>query len=227
MAEDSQKATRFGLRYEDMSEEELEYYREFWQEPAPDPQFLITDHSSAQARVRMLTGLSFTLLLVGLLASSPALTTGVLWWGLPGLVLTALALLLLVLVRRRYFAWLRPDGEAPLPRAKSRWFWLAHSLFLAGLLAAVWGSVGVPALNAELDDNLRRNYVMLWQESGMFLILLSALAYGLVALSAYSTEDTDESIIRPTDFAEKLEEKDRARGRRPDSFYDSDWLSGK
>lgn len=218
---------KYGLRFEDMSAEELEYYREFWQEPAPDPQFVVTESSSAEARVRMLTGLSFTVLLLGLLAAGAALLAGAIWWALPGLVVAGVGLVVLLLARRRYFRWLRPDGAAPLPRPKSRWFWVGHVLVAVGLLAAVAGSTLVPEMYAGVDENLRRNYVLVWQESGMFLALLGALAYGIVALSAYSKEDLDESIIRPTDYAEKQLEKDLARGRKDDDFYDSSWLSGR
>ena len=227
MADESVPKGKYGLRYEDMTEEELEYYREFWQEPAPDPQFVVTSHSSATARVRMLTGLSFTVLLLGLLAALTPLILGHLWWALPGLAVAVLALVVLLLTRRRYFRWLRPDGEAPLPRPTSRWLWLPHLMTLVGVLAAVAGSTVVPEIYADAEDTLRRNYVLLWQESGMFLVLLGALAYGLITLSLYTAEDLDESIIRPTDYAEKQREKDRTRGRRDDDFYDSNWLSGR
>lgn len=227
MADDSARKGKYGLRFEDMTPEELDYYREFWQEPAPDPQFVVTNHSSAAARVRMLTGLSFTGLLIGLLVAFTPLFLGHLWWSLPGLVLAVLALVVLLLTRRRYFRWLRPDGERPLPRPKSRWLWLPHILTGVGLLTAVAGSTVVPEIYAEVEGTMRRNYILLWQESGMFLILIGALAYGLIALSLYTQDDTDERVIRPTNYAEKQREKDKARGRRDDDFYDSDWLSGR
>ena len=225
MKEHSEEKGRYGLRYQDMTPEELDYYREFWQEPAPDPQFVVTSQSAASARVRMLTGISFSLLLLGLLLALVPLTLSYPQWSLPGLALAALALISLLLTRRRYFSWLRPDGQMPLPRSTSRRLWLPHFLTAVGLLTAVAGSTAVPKIYAETEETLRRNYVLLWQESGMFLVLVGALTYGLVALSLYTAEDTDESILRPTDYAEKQRQKDR--GRKNEDFYDSSWLSGR
>lgn len=216
---------KYGLRYEDMSAEELEYYREFWQPPAPDPDYTTTEGTVYAARLRMLTGMLFILLLVCLFLAAVPWVLGQPLLSIPGAIATFVTLGCLILVRRRSFSWLRAPGQEPIRSPHSRWFIFAHTLLVLGILATLVSFTVIPVIYAQVDPVLRRNYVILWNEIGFFGLLLAALAYGITALAAYSPADDSEEIIRPTDFEEKYP------SRKDDDdfggFYDSDWLRGK
>ena len=58
---------RYGLRFENMSAEELEYYRPFWEEK-PDPDAVppeLIDHLKVRARRRLVNALSLIAVAVG------------------------------------------------------------------------------------------------------------------------------------------------------------------
>lgn len=224
---------KFGLRYSNMSEEELEYYREFWQEPERqegEPDYQIPQHTAVNARVRMATGLSFTLLLLGVLGSLIAFSFDNLLASVACGAVVAGALGLLIAVRRRLFASLRIPGQHPVQKnKKAKLFWIPHTLVMLGVIAGIISFTIIPEIYADAEPNLRRSYVLLWNEISMLGLLMGAVFYGVFALAVYTPEDPDDSIIRPTDYAEKQHEKDIARGRRrdDDDFYDSSWISGK
>lgn len=224
---------RFGLRFEDMSEQDRAYYSAFFQDPAPaegEPGYTVPAHRAVAARVRMYFGLSFTLFVVGLLCTLVPLFTGHLLLAGAGLLVVLVGLFLLIAVRRRRFASLRVPGQAPVAKnKKAKWFWFPHSLVLLGVASAIIAIAVVPYLFAPEDENLMRSHVAMWTEITLLLWLMAALFYGIFALAVYTPEDHDESIIRPTDYAERQLEKDLSRGikRGDDDFYDSSWISGR
>lgn len=233
MASESANSHKFGLRYEDMSESELEYYREFWQEPAPqagNAGYQLSAYETVKARVRMATGLSFTLMLFGILLTVVALIAeSLIFTVLCGLIVV-LALGLLVAVRRRLFKSLRVPGQAPIQKnKKAKLFWIPHLLVVAGVIAGVISYLVIPEIFAGAEPNLLRSHILMWNEISLLFLLGAALFYGLLILAIYTPEDTDDSIIRPTDYAERQMEKDIAKGRGKDDqdFYDSDWIRGR
>lgn len=220
-------ATKYGLRYEDLSDEDREFFRPFWQEPEPHPNFVVHDENLVRARVRMATGLSFTLVLVGILLTLALAASQLPLLAGASVVIAGLGLFGLVAVRRRLFAWLRVPGSPPPTRnKKARWFWLPHTIVIISVLCMVASFAVVPQFVTHLDELHQRAWSIFFAELGFFGLLVAALMYGLIALAAYSKHDDDERIMRPTDYAEQMLEKD-LRKRSGDDFYDSDWITGK
>lgn len=164
-----QRPSRYGRRIEDLSQDELAYYREFLPPgaaPAPEPA------EPADA-----------------VPQSP---------------------------------------DQPAPRRRNRWLWLPHSLAGAATLLAIGSFTLPPIIAPEADPDLLRNYAMLCLEVAFFLLVFAALLYGIFMLSRFTDhEDDDERLMRPTDYAEQLYEKDLERASNLSSHYDSDWISGK
>lgn len=114
----------------------------------------------------------------------------------------------------------------------SRWFWFPHTLTGLALITALASFTVVPAVYSDVSPELRRNYVIMWAELAFFFLLFAALLYGIFTLARFTDHDDedDDRLVRPTDYAERLYEKDIARAQKnlPDSgFYDSSWVSGK
>ena len=61
----------------------------------------------------------------------------------------------------------------------------------------------VPVLYANTGEDLRRNYTVMWAEIGMTALIFAGLAYGMLALAAYTQKDEDERVLRPTDYAQQ------------------------
>lgn len=122
---------------------------------------------------------------------------------------------------------------SPRPKTRNRWYWLPHSLTLLALALAVASFLLVPALTSHLDPNLQRNYAMMVAELAFFFLVFAALLYGIFALShlggGEAEDEADDRLMRPTDFAQQLYQKelDKARPGDPQDFYDSSWIQGK
>ncbi|ORC16510.1 MULTISPECIES: hypothetical protein [Rothia] len=123
----------------------------------------------------------------------------------------------------------RPTAQVKKPL--SRWFWLPHSLTLVAVLLGVASFLVIPHIYADAPHDLRRNYVIMWAELAFFFLLFAALLYGIFFLARFSDNDDedDNRLVRPTDFAERLYERDieRSGNKDPGDFYDSSWISGK
>lgn len=127
-----------------------------------------------------------------------------------------------------------PQVEPPRrskPRTKNRWYWAPHSFTVIAIILGFVSFLVIPEVYSDVSAELRRNYVILWAELAMFFLLLAALLYGIFALAAWSDHDDvdDDRLIRPTDYAEQIWEKEieQNRGKGPGDFYDSSWISGK
>lgn len=125
---------------------------------------------------------------------------------------------------------LEPPRRARI-RTKNRWYWLPHSFTAIAIILGLISFLVIPEAYSDVSAELRRNYVIMWAELAMFFLLLAALLYGIFALAAWSDHDDvdDDRLIRPTDYAEQLWEKEieQNRGKGPGDFYDSSWISGK
>lgn len=221
----------FGLRYEDMNEEEREYYREFWQEPKPragEVGYRLPEQDAVRARSRMATGLSFILLMLGILLTLISTVAGHTVLAILCSLIVVAGLGLLVAVRRRLFKSLRVKGQGPLTKnKKAKWLWLPHGIALTGVACAVVSLAVIPQVFAEAEPIVLRTHILIWNELTMLCLLVAALFYGLISLAIYTPEDYDESIVRPTDFAEQQIERDINRSKNKDDFYDSSWITGK
>ena len=72
-----------------------------------------------------------------------------------------------------------------------------------GVGAVIASFTVVPVLYANTGEDLRRNYTVMWAEIGMTALIFAGLAYGMLALAAYTQKDEDERVLRPTDYAER------------------------
>ena len=126
---------RYGLRFENMSAEELEYYRPFWEEK-PDPDAVppeLIDHLKVRARRRLVNALSLIAVAVGVTLTLSGMLSSALYLSFPGALAFGAGIFGWVAVRRRLFAWLRLPGESALKRGeRSRWWILPHVLAAAG-----------------------------------------------------------------------------------------------
>ncbi|MBM7052057.1 hypothetical protein [Rothia sp. ZJ1223] len=222
-----QPPRKYGLRFEELSAEDREFFRPFWEEPAPHPNFVVEEQRLVNARVRMATGLSFTLLMVSALVTALLALSGFFFTAGATAIAVGISLFLIIAVRRRLFKSLRlPGAPPPAKNAKARWFWLPHLLVIASVFSLITSFALVPTVFADPNPLVTRAWGIFFAELGMFGLLIAALAYGLIALAAFSPHDDDERIMRPTDFAEQLLERD-LRKSEGDDFYDSDWITGK
>ena len=107
-------------------------------------------------------------------------------------------------VRRRLFAVLRAPGEEAVQRGEhSRWWLLPHLITVFGVGAVIASLTVVPVLYANVGEDLRRNYTVMWAEIGMTALIFAGLTYGMLALAVYTQKDEDERVLRPTDYAER------------------------
>ena len=197
---------RYGLRFENMSAEELEYYRPFWEEK-PDPDAVppeLIDHLKVRARRRLVNALSLIAVAVGVTLTLSGMLSSALYLSLPGALAFGAGIFGWVAVRRRLFAWLRLPGESALKRGeRSRWWILPHVLAAAGTASILGCFSVVPMIYAHVDDTLRRNHIVMWGEIGTTLLIFAALIYGMMALGEYTQQDDDERVLRPTDYAQQ------------------------
>lgn len=143
---------RYGLRFENMSAEELEYYRPFWEEK-PDPDAVppeLIDHLKVRARRRLVNALSLIAVAVGVTLTLSGMLSSALYLSLPGALAFGAGIFGWVAVRRRLFAWLRLSGESALKRGeRSRWWILPHVLAAAGT-ASILGCFSVVPISPHM-----------------------------------------------------------------------------
>ena len=94
---------RYGLRFENMSAEELEYYRPFWEEK-PDPDAVppeLIDHLRVRARRRLVNALSLIAVAVGVTLTLSGMLSSALYLSFPGALAFGAGIFGWVAVRRR------------------------------------------------------------------------------------------------------------------------------
>ena len=174
----------------------------------------------ARAARRMGRGLSFTLIMLGLLTGL-ALVAMDMWFGwVVGAALAVLGVLGYVLVQTRALPVLR-GPDVPERRSWSK-LWLIPAALLVPGLACVGVAFVVPSwLGPSVPPELLDDYVLAFIVGGMTMIVGAGLGFGLVATARFTRPDDDDSPLRPTDYAQRLRERDRAEGP---PHYDSDWI---
>ena len=200
--------SRYGLRFDQMDPEELEYYRPFWDAPKNTREHTVPDEVSAvlavRARRRLLNMMGLMILAVGLAIAGAGLFASTLPATFAGTLLSLAGVGCWVAVRRRLFAVLRAPGEEAVQRGEhSRWWLLPHLITVFGVGAVIASFTVVPVLYANTGEDLRRNYTVMWAEIGMTALIFAGLTYGMLALAAYTQKDEDERVLRPTDYAER------------------------
>lgn len=200
--------SRYGLRFDQMDPEELEYYRPFWDISEDTEEHTVPDEVSAvlvvRARRRFLNVMGLIVLAVGLATAGAGLFVSALPAIIAGTLLSLVGVGCWVAVRRRLFSVLRAPGEETVQQGEhSRWWWLPHSITVFGVGAVIASFTIVPVLYANAGENLRRNYTIMWAEIGMTALIFAGLIYGMLALAVYTQKDEDERVLRPTDYAER------------------------
>jgi hypothetical protein len=180
------------------------------------------DHGSTaspQAARRMARGLSFTLVLLGLLLGGGLTTLGHAWGWVVGALLGLPGLAGFVVVQAQLHPALR-DASVPPLRSRSKLWLIPSALLLLGLLPLAGVFAVQPLLAGTAGAHLADEYVSVLVVSGMTLVVAAALGFGLVAMSAFTPVDDDDSPLRPTGYAERF----RRPARGPGDHYDSEWI---
>lgn len=178
--------------------------------------------ASPQATRRMGRGLSFTAILLGVLVGLGLLAGGSwLGWVVGGL-LVLVGLGGYVLVQTRALPAFRDPHEPPR-RAWSK-LWLIPAVLLVLGLGCFATAFVVPSwLGPVVDPDLLDDYVLAFVVGGMTLVVGAGLGFGLVAVARLTRPDDDDSPLRPTDYAQRVRERDRRENTG--GHYDSDWIT--
>lgn len=178
--------------------------------PAPAPPV------SPRAARRIARGLSFTLVLLGVLVGAGTTALGHPWGWTAGALLTVPGVAGLLGVQARLHPALRDSAAPPPP---SRLWLIPSALLLLGLapLAAVFAVE--PVLAGTARTELVDEYVGVLVVSGMTLVVAAGLGFGLVAMASFTRPDDDDSPLRPTGYAERLR-----RREDPRDHYDPEWI---
>ncbi|WP_317581470.1 hypothetical protein [Kocuria rhizophila] len=176
--------------------------------------------AAARAARRMGRGLSFTVIMLGVLAGLALVAMDV-WFGwVVGTVLVVLGALGYALVQTRALPVLQDPGE-PERRSWSK-LWLIPAVLLLPGFACLGMAFVVPSwLGPTVPADLLDDYVLAFIVGGMTMIVGAGLGFGLVATARFTRPDDDDSPLRPTDYAERLRERERPEGG---DYYDSDWI---
>lgn len=181
--------------------------------PAPAPTV------SPRAARRMARGISFTLVLLGLLLGGGLAALGRPWGWAVGAVLVLPALVGFVGVQAQLHPALRDASVLPL-RSRSRLWLIPAGLLLLGTIPLAGVFAVQPLLAGTARADLIGEYVSVLVVSGMTLVVASGLGFGLVAMTSFTPLDDDDSPLRPTGYAERL----RKPGHPSGDHYDSEWI---
>lgn len=176
--------------------------------------------TATRAARRMGRGLSFTVIMLGLLAGL-ALVAMDLWFGwVLGAILVVLGVLGYALVQTRALPVFQDPGE-PERRSWSK-LWLIPAVLLVPGFACLGMAFLVPSwLGSSVPADLLDDYVLAFIVGGMTMVVGAGLGFGLVATARFTRPDDDDSPLRPTDYADRLRERERGTGG---THYDSDWI---
>ncbi|RLY94202.1 hypothetical protein EAE32_03025 [Kocuria tytonicola] len=183
--------------------------------PAPSPQ---ERTATTRAARRMGRGLSFTVILLGLLVGLGLVAADV-WFGwVLGVVLVVLGVLGYAVVQTGAL----PVFQDPGGTARRSWskLWLIPAALLVPGLACLGMAFVVPSwLGPRVPAELLDDYILAFVVGGMTMVVGAGLGFGLVATARFTRPDDDDSPLRPTDYAERLREREDGG-----DYYDSDWI---
>ncbi|MDO4918188.1 hypothetical protein [Kocuria sp.] len=174
--------------------------------------------AAAVAARRMGRGLSFTVVMLGLLSGLALVATG-LWIGwVVGATVVVLGVLGYAVVQTRSL----PVFQDPVEPARASWskLWLIPVALLAAGLGCLGMAFVVPGwLGPSVPADLLDDYVLAFVVGGMTMVVGAGLGFGLVATARFTRPDEDDAPLRPTDYAERLGPR-----RGGGTHYDSDWI---
>ena len=174
--------------------------------------------AATRAARRMGRGLSFTVIMLGLLAGLGLVAMG-LWFGwVLGAVLAVIGVLGYAVVQTRALPVFQ-DPDEPARRSWSK-LWLIPAALLVPGLACLATAFVVPSwLGPRVPADLLDDYILAFVVGGMTIVVGAGIGFGLVATARFTRPDDDDSPLRPTDYAERLREREDGG-----DYYDSDWI---
>lgn len=175
--------------------------------------------ATPRAARRMARGLSFTLVMLGLLIGGGLTALGSAWGWVAGALLLLPGLVGFVVVQAQLHPALR-DASVPPLRSRSRLWLVPSALLLLGALLLAGALGAQPLLAGTSRAHLVEEYVSVLVVSGMTLVVAAGLGFGLVAMASFTPVDDDDSPLRPTGYAERL----RRPVHGPGDHYDSEWI---
>ncbi|KAA9395382.1 hypothetical protein FCK90_02990 [Kocuria coralli] len=180
----------------------------------PDPP------EAVAARRRAARGLSFALIMLGVLVGFGLAALGHPLIGLTGLAPALAGAAGFLAVHLGIPRSLRLP-ETSRHRPGRSWWLLPASLLALGLaaLSAVFVTAGEPGPG--------NPWTILWLVTAATLLTAAALGFGLVAASRLSVPDDDDAPLRRVDWSEEYPRRYESRPRGPAGPYDSSWLTGR
>lgn len=175
--------------------------------------------ASPRAARRMARGLSFTLVLLGVLTGSGLSSLGHPWGWAAGALLALPGAAGFAAVQAQLHPALR-DVSAPPLRTCSKLWLIPSALLLVGLVPLGGAFAVESALEGTSRAALVGQYVGVLVVSGMTLVVAAALGFGLVATVSLTPPDDDDSPLRPTGYADRV----RRPGPGPLEHYDAEWI---
>lgn len=173
--------------------------------------------ASPRATRRMARGLSFTLVMLGVLLGAGLAALGVPWGWAAGTLLAAPGAVGFVAVQAQLHPALR-DPSAPPLRSRSRLWLIPAALLLLGCVPLAGVFAVEPVLGGTARAELVDDYVGVLVVCGMCLVVAAGLGFGLVAMASFTLPDDDDSPLRPTGYAHRLQRPD------PREHYDPEWI---
>lgn len=186
--------------------------------PAPDAEPR-TDPRDVAARRRAVRGLSFALVLLGILLASGMAAMGHPFLGAVGVLPALVGLSGFMAVHLGIPRPLRPTPNPP-PHPGRAWWWLPVTLLamgLAAILGAFVADASAPATGS--------SWTMFWLVAGATLLTAAGLGFGLVAVSRLSVTDDDDAPLRRVDWSQEYPRRYADSPRHPGGFYDSSWIT--
>lgn len=165
-------------------------------------------------------GLSFTVILLGVLVGLGLTATGVAHGWIVGLVLALLGIAGYACVQLQVLPALRDPDAVPVRSWSKLWF-IPAVMLLLGLGCVAVSFLVTPALEETVAPDLVDDYVLVFLVAGMTLLVGAGLGFGIVATAVLTQPDPDDSPLRPTDYAQRTRSRERGR---PRTYYDSDWI---
>jgi len=177
-----------------------------------------------RAARRMARGLSFTLVMLGVLLGAGLTALGLRWGWTAGTLLVLLGIAGFVSVQAQLSPAFR-DASAPPLRSLSRLWLIPSALLLLGLVALGAVFAVEPVLAGTARAHLVAQWVTVLVVSGMTLVVAAALGFGLVAMASFTLRDDDDSPLRHTGYAEQLRRRERRDPGPPGpDYYDPGWV---
>lgn len=172
------------------------------------------------ARRRATRGLSFALIMLGVLMGFGLAALNQALWAIAAVIPAVIGLSGFIAVHLGVPSGLRlPKNTGPSP---GRSWWLAP----AGLLVLGIGSLGAAFTTDAGSPETGSPWTIVWLVTAATLLTAATLGFGLVAASRLSVPDDDDAPLRHVDWSREYPHRFDDQPRRPGRHYDSSWITG-